>query len=112
MHRRNARLPIDVLIENNTVQQNIPSTYIKKWKDRMKEAFGIAATHIKSERDMEKRKMDQKPRLQPFEAGCRVLVTNLNERGEPGKTKTFWEQKVLKIFKKKDAVSEKSNPHA
>ena len=56
--------------------------------------------------------MDQKPRLQPFEAGCRVLVTNLNERGEPGKTKTFWEQKVLKIFKKKDAVSEKSNPHA
>ena len=112
MHRRNARLPIDVLIENNTVQQNIPSTYIKKWKDRMKEAFGIAATHINSERDMEKRNMDQKPRLQPFEAGGRVLVTNLNERGEPGKTKTFWEQKVLKIFKKKDAVSEKSNPHA
>lgn len=76
----------------------------------MKEAFGIVETHIKSERDMEKRKMDQKPRFQPFEAGGKVLVMNLYERGEPGKTKTFWEQKVLKILKKKDAVSEKSNP--
>lgn len=57
----------------------------------MKEAFGIVETHIKSERDMEKRKMDQKPRLQPFEAGGKVLVLNLAKR------KHFGNRKCLKF---------------
>ena len=46
MYRRNPRLPIEALIKNNTVEQNIPSTCIEKWKYRMKEAFGIAAANI------------------------------------------------------------------
>ena len=36
MFGRNARLPIDALIENNTDEQNTPSTHIEKWKSRMK----------------------------------------------------------------------------
>ena len=60
MFGRNPRLPIDVLIENNTGEQNTPSTYIEKWKSRMEEAFGIAAANTKWRRDMGKRKRDQK----------------------------------------------------
>ena len=52
MFGRNPRLPIDVLIENNTDEQNTPLTYIEKWKHRMKEAFGIAAANTKWRRDM------------------------------------------------------------
>ena len=78
MFGRNPRLPIDVLIENNTDEQKTPSTYIEKWKSRMKEAFGITAANIKQRRDMDKRKMDQKARLQPLEVGGRGLVRNLN----------------------------------
>ena len=52
MFGRNPRLPIDILIENNTDEQNTPSTYIEKWKSRMKEAFGIAAANTKRRRDM------------------------------------------------------------
>ena len=49
--------------------------------------------------------------------GGRVLVTNLNKKGGPGKTRVFWEQKVYKILEKKDgdslvyAVREESNPY-
>ena len=63
MFGRNPRLPIDVLIENNTGEQNTPSTYIEKWKSSLKEAFGIAAANTKWRRDMDKRKRDQKARL-------------------------------------------------
>ena len=49
MLRRNHRLSIDILIENNTDEQNTTSTYIEKWKNRMKDAFGIAAAKTKRE---------------------------------------------------------------
>ena len=55
MFRRNPTLPIDVLIENNTDEQNTPSTYIEKWKSKMKEVFGIAAANTKWRRDMDKK---------------------------------------------------------
>ena len=83
MFGRNPRLPIDFFIENNTDEQNTPSTYIEKWKSRMKEAFGIAAANTKQRRDIDKRKRDQKARLQPFEVGGRVLY------GARGKRPTF-----------------------
>ena len=76
MFGRNLRLPIDVLIESNTSEQNTPSTYIKKWKSRKKEAFGIAAANTEQRRDLDKRKRDQKARLQPLDVGGRVLVRN------------------------------------
>ena len=43
---------------------------------------------------MDKRKRDQKARLQSLEMGGRVLVRNLNEKEVSGKTKVFWEQDV------------------
>ena len=49
MLRRNHRLSIDILIENNTDEQNTTSTYIEKSKNSMKEAFGIAAAKTKRE---------------------------------------------------------------
>ena len=50
--------------------------------------------------------------------GGRVLVRHLNEKGGPGITRAFLEQKVYKILEKKDedglvyAVREESDPHA
>ena len=94
-----------------------PPTYIEKWKSRMKEVFGRAAANTKQRRYKDKRKRDQKARLQPLEVGGRVLVRNLNEKGGPGKTRAFWTQKVYKLLKKKDedavyAVRVERDPHA
>ena len=67
---------------------------------------------------MDKRKRDQKGRLQPLEVGGRMLVRKLNEKGGPGKARTFLEQKVDKILEKEDedglvyTVREESHPHA
>ena len=58
MFGRNPRLPIDVLIEKNTGEQNTALTYLEKWTSRMKETFGIAAANSKRRRDMDKRKRD------------------------------------------------------
>ena len=63
MFGRNPRLLIDVLIENNTDEENTLSMYGKKWKSKMKEAYGIAAANIKWMKDMDKRKSYQKSRL-------------------------------------------------
>ena len=49
---------------------------------------------IKWRRNIDKIKRDQKPRFHPLEVGSTVLARNLNERGGPSKTRTFWEQKV------------------
>ena len=72
---------------NKTYHQRIP----KNWKSQMKEASGIAAATPKRRRDINKRKRDQKARLQPLEVCGRVLVRNLNERGGPGKTRAIRE---------------------
>ena len=51
MFGRNPRLPIDVLMGNNT-DQNTPSTHIEKWKRRTKETFEIEIANTKQRRDM------------------------------------------------------------
>ena len=63
MFGRNPELPIDVLIESNTDEQNTPITYIERWKSRMKEAFGIATVNTKGRRDMDKRKRNKKAKI-------------------------------------------------
>ena len=95
MFGRNARLPVDVLVENGTDEQSTRSMYIEKWKCRMKGAFAIAAANSKRRNSMGKRKRDQKREIA---VGGRVLVRNLNERGEPGKTRVLGQHKVYKIL--------------
>ena len=76
----------------------------------MKEAFKKTAANTKQRRDMDKRKRDQKARLQPLKMGGRVLVRNLSERGGSGKTKTFLEQRMYEdglVY----VAQEESNPH-
>ena len=94
----NTGLPIDALIDN-TNEQNTPSTYIEKWKSRIKEAFGIATANTKWRRDMDKRKRDQEARLQHLEVGSRVLVRKLNGRGSLVKQEGFGKRKCIKFFK-------------
>ena len=94
MFGRNPRLPIDVLMGNNT-DQNTSSTHIEKWKRRTKEAFGIEVANTKQRRDMDKRKKGKKAGLQPLEVSGRVLVRNLNERGGI----TYFHAKSFKTLK-------------
>ena len=101
MFGRNPRLLIDVLIENNTDEQNATSTYIEKWKRKMKEAIGMAAANTKWRRDMNEIKSDQKARLQSLEVDGWVLVRKLNEKGGSGKTRTTETESVKNPWKER-----------
>ena len=82
----------------------------------MKEAFKIAEENTKRRRNTDKRQMELTATLEPLEVGGRVLVRNLTESWEPGKIRSFWEQKIYRIKEKKDedgqvySVVEEGNP--
>ena len=61
-----------------------------KWKSKRKKAFGITAPNTKQRGNIDKRKRDQKARLQPVEVVGRVKEKGLVKQ----------EQNVYKIIKR------------
>ena len=98
MFGRNPRLPIDVLIENNTDEQNTPSIYIEKWKSRMKEAFGIAAANTKRRRDQ---KRDQKANYNLLKWVVECWLQTLTKKEGLVKQEYFGNRKCIKSLKRK-----------
>jgi len=117
---RHPRLPIDAILDQckskPSTTYKTTSEYADTWKMRMKEAFEIAKSKTAKRRSSDKKQKDFKATLRPLQEGDRVLVRNLTERGGTGKMRSFWEQKVYKITKKKNleglvyAVVEENNP--
>ena len=61
-----------------------------KWKSKMKKAFGITTPNTKQRGNIDKRKRDQKSKLQPVEVVGRVKEEDLVKQ----------EQNVYKIIKR------------
>ncbi|PIK50561.1 Retrovirus-related Pol polyprotein from transposon [Apostichopus japonicus] len=74
-------------------------TYAEKWRNKMKEAYKIAAQHAKKQSDRAKQRLDKKGHNVALHSGDRVLVKNLARVEGPGKLRPFWEEQVYVVTK-------------
>lgn len=80
-----------------------PRGYAEKWRKRMIEAYRVANGNSQSSSSKGKSYYDQKMRGVVLKAGDRVLVRNMEERGGPGKFRSYWEDKIYVV---KEQVSD------
>ena len=55
----------------------------------MKEAFEIANRNTSRRKEADQRRWRKRPQLSVLQAGDRVLIKNVVERGGPGKIRSF-----------------------
>ena len=67
----------------------------------MRHAYNLASKHSESTRAKGKKQHDKKASYSTLEAGDRVLVRNLTERGGPGKLRSHWEDIVHVVVNRK-----------
>eukprot|EP00112_Aurelia_sp_Birch-Aquarium-sp1_P014489 Seg3131.4 transcript_id=Seg3131.4/GoldUCD/mRNA.D3Y31 product="hypothetical protein" protein_id=Seg3131.4/GoldUCD/D3Y31 len=72
----------------------------ENWKTAMRNAYDIVIKNSKSAAERNKKQYDKKIRSSTLEAGDRVLVRNLSERGGPGKLRAYWEDKIHIIVRR------------
>ncbi|PIK36304.1 hypothetical protein BSL78_26871 [Apostichopus japonicus] len=108
MFGRTPRLPVDIAFglkgDETTRTQNETTgdqreTYAEKWRNKMKEAYKIAAQHAKKQSDRAKQRLDKKGHNVALHSGDRVLVKNLARVEGPGKLRPFWEEQVYVVTK-------------
>ena len=71
----------------------------------MKEAVEIARQNIKKSAEYNKKNFDKKAKAVDLEIGDRVLMRNVRERGGTGKLRSYWEEAVFKVVKKREGLS-------
>lgn len=103
---RNPRLPIDSMFGIPHSEDSVShEDYVKKWKLRMEEAYQLATKSAQASGKRGKELYDKKIQGAELQPGNRVLIRNLTERGGPGKLRSFWEDKVHVVVKRKHPES-------
>ena len=103
---RHPRLPIDMIfnIGQSSSVHNY-NEYIEHWKNAMEEAYMIANRRSFSAGERNKSRYDLKAKSIDLHPNDRVLVRNLSERGGPGKLRSYWEQDIYRVIRRRDALS-------
>ena len=78
---------------------------MKQWKDAMKEAYQRTGMQISERSHRAKKTYDQWVRGSVLEHGDRVLVRNFSARGGRGKLRSFWEDDIHVVIKRKGPES-------
>ncbi|KAL2089169.1 hypothetical protein ACEWY4_016068 [Coilia grayii] len=103
---RNPRLPIDSMFGIPHSEGSVShEEYARKWKLRMEEAYQLANKAAQASGKRGKELYDRKIQGAELHPGNRVLIRNLTERGGPGKFRSFWEEKVHVVVKRKHPES-------
>ena len=97
------RLPIDLILNVNENSENIGyDDYVDNWKKSMQEAWSIARNSAAKNAKAGKKSYDKRMFGATVQIGDRVLVRNLSERGGTGKLRSYWENEIHVVTKKKD----------
>ncbi|CAH1276865.1 GIN1 [Branchiostoma lanceolatum] len=102
LYGRHPRLPVDLLFgiqEPDDATQTYPE-YVKRWKQGMEEAYGLATKHSEKAGEKGKKYYDRKIHGSGLTEGDRVLVRNVSDRGGPGKLRSYWEESVYTVIKR------------
>ena len=100
---RSPRLPIDLMFNLHPAADSISyDDYVGKWNQAMREAYVIAQHHANKNAKMGKKVHDKKIFGANLCIGDRVLVRNMSERGGTGKLRSYWEQNVHVVVRKRD----------
>lgn len=75
--------------------------YVRKWRKRLDKAYQPASKSAQAEGNRGKALYDRKIHGAELEPGCRVLIRNMNERGGPGKLRSYWEERAHIVREKK-----------
>lgn len=103
---RNPRLPIDLMFGLTAKDQSSSHRdYAEKWRTRMAKAYKLASKSACKEGMRGKTLYDRKVHGAELSPGCRVLIRNLNEKGGPGKLRSFWEDRVYVVTQRKHTDS-------
>ncbi|CAL9690999.1 unnamed protein product [Knipowitschia caucasica] len=99
---RSPRLPIDMLFNIKKEESHVDyNDYVINWKERMQEAYDIAAKTAVKEAARGKSYYDKKVKGRDLRPGDRVLLRNLTPRGGPTKIQSYWEDQVYTIRERK-----------
>lgn len=102
LYGRSPRLPVDLLFNLQPTEGNEShAEYVEKWQGRMRQAYEIASRTAGKESSRSKQGYDRKIHGVGLQPGGRVLVRNLSQRGGPGKLRSYWENRVYVIFKRR-----------
>ncbi len=98
---RSPRLPVDLIfpVDEHEAPTDVRK-YVQDWKKAMNEAYGKVQGKMKVAQNQSKNVYDRKIRGAILEAGDRVLVRNLSERGGPGKLRSHWEDGIHVVVKR------------
>ena len=102
VYGREPRLPVDLAFENTEVSEpKSYRAYVDQWQHAMKDAYKIAFNESEKQAKRNERNYNRRAKSSVLEAGDRVLVRNVRERGGPGKIRSFWEQTVYNVIERK-----------
>ena len=107
MFGRESRLPIDCVmpLSPETTARKTYDSFVKDWKNSMRDAFQIANQHIERAGAANKRRYDVKFKSAvSLVVGDRVLVRNLSERGGTGKLRSWWEHCIYRVTEASDSL--------
>ena len=107
MYGRESRLPIDTVfpeLGGEELPRRNHREFVKEWEKSMMEAVEIARDNIKKSAEYNKKYFDKKAKAVDLEVGDRVLMRNVRERGGTGKLRSYWEEAVFKVVKKREGL--------
>ena len=99
---RHLKLPIDLIFPSTStkIRKDHPQ-YVSDWQQAMQEAYQIAGRRATESAERAKMYHDRRVRSSVLQPGDRVLVRNLNERGGPGKLRSYWEHEIYVVVQRK-----------